>query len=177
MALAGKVGAAAKGNIGAQQITEAGIPVRLSAVERGTLSTIDTLPNTALQGEAREYIANSYFMRNGFTPLEGKCGSGNCFDGVYVKGNTVYVNEVKPLNANGSIKLSGPPGAMDTQMTDKWIESAIDRLKKDRHSNRTISSILAHRPPCNSVFVVKFPQDGEFRCTHGHSGRCFPRQR
>ena len=61
--------------------------------------------------------------------MEGKCGS-NCFDGVYIKGDKVYINEVKPLNSDGTIKLSGPSGAMDTQMTDAWIDSAINRLEK-----------------------------------------------
>jgi filamentous hemagglutinin len=142
VALAGKVGASSGGNISAQQITRAGVPARLSTAEQGTLTTIDTLPDTALQGAAREYVANSYFTRNGFTPLEGKCGSGNCFDGVYVKGNMVYLNEVKPLNANGSIRLSGPSGKMDTQMTDAWISSAIGRLKEGTPVQRQTAAAI-----------------------------------
>lgn len=47
-------------------------------------------------------IPNNYFERNGFTALDGKCGA-NCFDGVYIKGDKVIINEVKPLSANGSI--------------------------------------------------------------------------
>ena len=76
------------------------------------------MATTGIQGEAREFVAQNYFMRNGYTPLEGKCGSGNCFDGVYLKDGKVYVVEVKPLNANGSIKLSGPSGHMDAQFSD-----------------------------------------------------------
>jgi filamentous hemagglutinin len=142
VALAGKVGASNGGNLSAQQITRAGIPARLSTAEQGTLATIVTLPDTALQGAAREYVANSYFTRNGFTPLEGKCGSGNCFDGVYVKGNTVYINEVKPLNANGSIKLSGSSGTLPTQMTDAWISSAIGRLKEGTPVQRQTAAAI-----------------------------------
>lgn len=79
----------------------------------------------------RETVSNSYFERNGFTALDGKCGA-NCFDGVYVKGNQVIVNEVKPLQANGSIKLSGGNKSTDlkTQMTDGWIKSRTDQLLK-----------------------------------------------
>ena len=142
VALAGKVGASNGGNISAQQITREGIPARLSTAEQGTLTTIDTLPDTALQGAAREYVANSYFTRNGFTPLEGKCGSGNCFDGVYIKGDKVYVNEVKPLNANGSIKLSGASGTLPPQMTDAWISSAIGRLKEGTPVQRQTAAAI-----------------------------------
>ncbi|PMS13217.1 hemagglutinin repeat-containing protein [Trinickia caryophylli] len=127
--LAGPVSASAKGNISASQITMEGMPARLSTAEQGILSQIDNLGSTALQGDAREYVANNYFVRNGYTPLDGKCGAGNCFDGVYIKGDTVYINEVKPLNPNGSIKLSGPSDSMSTQMTDEWIGSAVRRLE------------------------------------------------
>lgn len=127
--LAGRATASSGGNISAKQVTEEALPVRLSAVEQATLRQLDSLPNANAQGLLREYIADSYFARNGFTQLEGKCGSGNCFDGVFIKGDKVYVNEVKPLNSTGSIKLSGPSGNMQTQMTDIWIESAVSRLE------------------------------------------------
>lgn len=138
--LAGRATASSGGNISTKQITEEALPVRLSAVEQATLRQLDSLPNTNAQGLLREYIADSYFARNGFTQLEGKCGSGNCFDGVYVKGDKVYINEVKPLNANGSIKLSGPSGSMDTQMTDDWIKSAIARLENGTAQQKVVAA-------------------------------------
>ena len=143
VALAGKAGASTTGNISARQITEEGLPVRLSAVEQKTLSIINSLSSTSLQGQAREEVANSYFIRNGFTPLDGKCGS-NCFDGVYVKGDKVYINEVKPLNANGTIKLSGPndPTGLKTQMTDPWIKSAINRLNEGTPEQQAVAAVL-----------------------------------
>nr|WP_275761232.1 hemagglutinin repeat-containing protein [Ralstonia pseudosolanacearum] len=128
VAILGRVTASSGGNISAQQVTREGLSLPVSAADRALLSQIDNLPSTALQGDLREYVANNYFVRNGFTPMEGKCGSGNCFDGVYVKGNSVYINEVKPLNANGSIQLSGPSGNLPTQMTDAWVDNAINRL-------------------------------------------------
>ena len=130
VALAGRVGASPSGNISAQQVTREGMALRVTSGEQSLLAQIDKLPNTTLQGEAREFVANNYFVRNGFTPLEGKCGSGNCFDGVYIKGDTVYINEVKPLNANGSIKLSGESGTLPTQMSDDWVKNAIGRLRE-----------------------------------------------
>ncbi len=76
-------------------------------------------------------IPNNYFERNGFTALDGKCGA-NCFDGVYIKGDKVIINEVKPLSANGSIKLSGANDStgLKTQMSDDWIKSRANELIK-----------------------------------------------
>ena len=126
--LAGDVVASKGGNIAASQVTNQGMTLPLSAADRVLLSQIDSLPNTTLQGDAREFIVNNYFARNGYTSLNGKCGV-NCFDGVYVKGDTVYINEVKPLKANGSIKLNGPADDLPTQMTDDWVASATQRLR------------------------------------------------
>lgn len=85
-------------------------------------------------------------MRNGFTSFEGKCGT-NCFDGVYVKGDLVYINEVKPLNANGSIKLTGANSAtkLEAQMTDEWILGAIERLAKSGDENLMQTAALLTR--------------------------------
>jgi len=48
---------------------------------------------------------------------------------VYIKGDMVFINEVKPLNANGSISLSGNANTdLGAQMSDQWINGAIKRL-------------------------------------------------
>nr|WP_269848296.1 hemagglutinin repeat-containing protein [Ralstonia sp. ASV6] len=155
VAILGRATASAGGNISAQQITKEGLSLPVSAADRALLSQIDSLPNTTLQGNLREYVANNYFVRNGFTPLEGKCGS-NCFDGVYVKGNTVYINEVKPLNADGSIQLNGSTATLPTQMTDAWVESAISRLRLsgDPAAIQTADRIAAARANNQLVKVV-----------------------
>lgn len=129
VSIVGRATASAGGNISAQQITKEGLSLPVSAADRALLSQIDNLSSTALQGDLREYVANNYFVRNGFKPLDGKCGSNNCFDGVYIKGNTVYISEVKPLNSDGSIKLNGPSGGLPTQMSDGWIQDALIRLR------------------------------------------------
>lgn len=59
----------------------------------------------------------------------------NCFDGVYLKGNTVFINEVKPLSNNGSISLNGDTPGLPTQMTDAWIRNAADRLEQTGRSD------------------------------------------
>jgi len=70
-----------------------------------------------------------YFQRAGYTKLQGKCGSDNCFDGVYSDGKNIIINEAKPLGANGTISLNGASGNLPTQMTDRWVQSAIGRLR------------------------------------------------
>jgi hypothetical protein len=117
---AGEIAMSNGGNISAQQITRMGTPAGLNAAERNTLSNLDSLSSNAA-GAVRETVSNSYFERNGFKAMDGKCGS-NCFDGVYIKGDQVIVNEVKPLNADGSIKLSPAAGTLPTQGTIQWVE-------------------------------------------------------
>ncbi|MFM0389617.1 hemagglutinin repeat-containing protein [Paraburkholderia dipogonis] len=153
--LAGDVVASPGGNIAASQITNQGMTLSLSSADRAILSQIENLPTTTLQGDAREFVVNNYFARNGYTQLDGKCGV-NCFDGVYVKGDTVYINEVKPLNANGSIKLSGPSGSLPTQMTDDWVAGAIDRLRQtgDADAMHTADIIQAARSNGTLVKLV-----------------------
>lgn len=94
----------------------------------------------------REVIADSYFQRNGYTSLEGKFGSGNGFDGVYIKGNQVIINEVKPLNADGSINLSAAKGNLPAQMSDAWIKSRIQMLEQgtpaQQEAARTIQAAI-----------------------------------
>ncbi|MGA4235147.1 hemagglutinin repeat-containing protein, partial [Ralstonia nicotianae] len=156
VAMLGRVTASPGGNISAQQITQEGLALRMSTADRALLSQIGNLPSSALQGDLREYVANNYFVRNGFTPMYGKCGSGNCFDGVYVKGDAVYINEVKPLNANGSIQLSGQSGSLPTQMTDAWVDNAISRLAKSGNPDavRTAEILLQAKKDNTLVKIV-----------------------
>lgn len=132
--LAGTANASTKGFISTQQITTEGMQVKLASWESDALKQLNGTLTSNQEGILRERVVDSYFTRNGFTSLEGKCGS-NCFDGVYVKGDKVYINEVKPLNANGSIKLNGPEGSLPAQMSDEWIVNATERLGKSNTPN------------------------------------------
>ncbi|MDZ7919576.1 hypothetical protein [Rhodoferax sp.] len=126
---AGEIAMSNGGNISAQQITRVGTSAALDTAEIGKLGTLDSLNSTAA-GTLRETVSNSYFERNGFKALDGKCGS-NCFDGVYIKGDQVIVNEVKPLNADGSIQLNpSQPSGLPTQGTTQWVLDRADFLKK-----------------------------------------------
>lgn len=129
--LAGTLGSSARGNISAQKVTMEGMSLSLSAEEQGLVSGLEGVASNEASGKLRESVANSYFIRNGFTPLEGKCGT-NCFDGVYMKDGKIYINEVKPLNADNSIKLTPDSGTLPTQMSDDWILYAANRLKQTK---------------------------------------------
>ncbi|STQ91109.1 hemagglutinin repeat-containing protein [Iodobacter fluviatilis] len=141
---AGEVTASGKGFISTQQITTQGVPAALNQAELTQLSKLSRL-DTGQAGALRETVADAYFSRNGFTALDGKCGS-NCFDGVYFKGDQVIINEVKPLNANNSIKLTGPnpTTALPPQMSDQWIRSRANELSRsgDPAKATTGSAIL-----------------------------------
>jgi filamentous hemagglutinin len=127
--LAGTVGTSAGGNISALKMTEESMSLGVSAGQRSVLAQLEGLANNNVSGDLREFVANNYFSSNGFKSLQGKCGS-NCFDGVYIKGDSVYINEVKPLTAEGSIQLSGPSATgLPAQMSDDWIKNVLGRLK------------------------------------------------
>lgn len=159
VAFAGKVGASVGGNISTQQVTREGIAASLNASERASLAKLNALSDTAEQGVLRENVTNSFFSRNGFTQLEGKCGSNNCFDGVFVKGNTVYVVETKPLQVNGAIKLDGgnPSTNLPPQMSDAWVASRATELAKtgDLTRQQTASLIQKALDPSSNIKLVK----------------------
>ncbi|MCH7344727.1 hemagglutinin repeat-containing protein [Pelomonas sp. CA6] len=141
VALAGTVEASRGGNISASKVTNEGMPAKLTQAEANLLKQLDTLPTTQAQGTLREYVADNYYLRNGYTSLDGKCGS-NCFDGVYLKDGKLFINEVKPLNADGSIKLSGPSGTLPTQMDRAWIESRAKELANGTPSQREVGNLI-----------------------------------
>lgn len=157
--LAGDVITSAAGNISAKQITESGIQATLTNADRVILGDIARLPTTTLQGDAREVVVNNYFMRNGFTPLEGKCGA-NCFDGVFVKGDKVYIVETKTLNANGTIKLSGPVKnangvtTLDTQMSEKWVNYGFDRLSEGTLQMQQTAALIKQAKEAGNLIKV-----------------------
>jgi len=155
---AGTTTATGRGTINAGNVSSEGLPVKLSVAEQTAIRAIDSQGSVQAQGTLREIVADSYFTRNGYTALDGKCGSGNCFDGVYIKGNTVYINEVKPLNVNGTIKLSGenPATGLKTQMTDEWIEGAVKRLKNGtREQQAAAEKIETALKPDSKLSLVK----------------------
>lgn len=58
--LAGEVVASPGGFIATGQVTNQGMTLPLSAADRAMLSQIDNLPNTTLQGDAREFVVNNF---------------------------------------------------------------------------------------------------------------------
>ena len=119
------------GNISLNKMTNEAMELILNASEKAILAQLPNVSKAA-GGEVREFVTDSYFMRNGFTKFDGKCGGNNCFDGVYVKGDTVYIVDAKPLSGAGSTSLN--PGNASTglppQLTDAWVNCATAELKK-----------------------------------------------
>ena len=63
--------------------------------------------------------------------LQGKCGSNNCFDGVFINNKTgeISIVEVKPLKDNGiTLNPKGKGTDLPEQMTNAWITHAVNRL-------------------------------------------------
>lgn len=116
--------------------------------------------NHTQTGALREEVADSYFTNSGYTKLESKCGS-NCFDGVYTKNGEIYIVEVKPLKARGSIKLSdnkNSPNAIGVQMSDQWIISRTEALVKTKNPDalktaRLINQAVNQGKPINKIIV------------------------
>ncbi|EON12802.1 filamentous hemagglutinin [Pandoraea sp. SD6-2] len=116
--------------------------LRLTAEDRTLLVQLDSVTSPGVQEDLREYVVNNYFVRNGYKPLEGKCGANNCFDGVYVKGDTIHLVEVKPLKSDGSVKLNGPSDGFPTQMSQDWVENAVSRLYKGTAKQRATADVI-----------------------------------
>ncbi|WP_370678465.1 hemagglutinin repeat-containing protein [Comamonas sp. GB3 AK4-5] len=131
----------AAGNISAQKITQSGVPAFLNESEILSLRTINNLDKDA-GGALREVVADQYFKRNGFTALNGKCGV-NCFDGVYIRGDQVVINEVKPLSSKNTIKLNDNAKSsnnIDVQMSDNWIASRVVELRASGDSAKIFAA-------------------------------------
>jgi filamentous hemagglutinin len=155
VALAGKAVSSASGNISARQLTEMGMQATLTSGERDMLQQAAAQSSTSLKGQVSEYVTDSYFARNGYRQIEGKCGADNCFDSVFVRGDKVYVAETKPLGSDGSIKLNGPNPStrLDAQMTDAWIDGAIARLKTEGTESARATAQLIQRAKDNGSLV------------------------
>jgi len=142
-----KVDISANGtNISARKITENGLPVehKLSPEERKLQEKWSNASSSSEKGKIGEELTTSYFERNGYKSLPGKCGSDNCFDGVFVKDGQVYIVETKPLNPDGSIKLNSATSTLPSQMSDGWINDVMRRLRESPETIGTFDFLRNH---------------------------------
>jgi hypothetical protein len=141
----GTVNVSQSGFISTRQLTVEGMPVKLNQAELAELSKLPNAANSTVKGNLAETAVDSYFQRNGYKALDGKCGA-QCFDGVYIKDGKVYVSEVKPMDSAGSIQLSPENAAtkLPTQMTPEWIENRAIYLRNNGTPEqiRTAQTIL-----------------------------------
>ncbi len=101
-----------------------------------TLKSIadDVIANGDLSGDKTEEIQNILFgNRAGFTTLDGKVGSNNGLDGLYIKGTVdnpteIVVCESKQWNSGGGASVDGGNSGLPIQMSDAWIQNVAQRL-------------------------------------------------
>jgi hypothetical protein len=139
----GEVKTTGNGYISTRQLTEEGMPAHLSPAELAELNKMSKAANSTAKGNIGEAVMDSYFERSGYKALDGKCGA-QCFDGVYVKDGKVYINEVKPMGADGSIQLSGPNQAtgLPTQMSEDWIKDRLIILRDGTPAQKETAKII-----------------------------------
>tara|TARA_A100000171_G_C2126521_1_gene143875 strand:- start:363 stop:722 length:360 start_codon:yes stop_codon:yes gene_type:complete len=69
------------------------------------------------------------------------------FDGVFIKrdasGNIedIIINETKQVRADGAIQLNNASGQLPQQMSDRWIDNVILRMK-DQSTLENLASIM-----------------------------------
>ncbi|RXK86057.1 hypothetical protein [Filimonas effusa] len=96
----------------------------------------DIIANGDLTGAKTETLQNYLFENKmGLTRLDGKVGSNNGFDGLFVKGATnnpekIFITECKQQWSGG---VSLAPENLNTgllaQMSDNWVQSVVTRLR------------------------------------------------
>ena len=88
-------------------------------------------------GSKTEQIQDILYTDAGYTKLDGKVGSNQGLDGLYIKGDVknpteIIVGEAKQWQSSGGIKLSdaNPNTGLPVQMSDAWIQNVAGRLKQ-----------------------------------------------
>ena len=107
----------------------------------------DIIANGDNLGAKTESIVDDIMTQNGYTKLDGKYGSNNGYDGVYIKGSIEnpteiiiveskqfkYVNGIDDeLIEHAGVTLNPPSGTtpLPAQMSDRWIEYVADKLRE-----------------------------------------------
>jgi hypothetical protein len=119
----------------------------------------DIIANGDNFGVKTEGIVDDIMKENGFMVIDGKYGSNNGFDGVYIKGSVENPTEIiiveskqfKYTNgvADGIIEHNGvtlnPPSGntpLPAQMSDEWIQYVADKLSKNTNTEVLGDKIL-----------------------------------
>jgi hypothetical protein len=117
----------------------------------------DIITNGDNLGSKTEGIVDDIMVQNGYTKLDGKYGSNNGYDGVYIKGTVkdpteIIIVESKQFKyTNGiaddiiehnGVALNPPSGTtpLPSQMSDAWIEYV--RVKLDQTGKTDISQMI-----------------------------------
>jgi hypothetical protein len=110
---------------------------RIKPISQSLKSKIDDIvANGDALGNKTEALSDEIFDTNGFSKIDGKFGSNNGFDGIYIKTSTsnnvesIIINEAKQVGTAGNIKLdiTQTKGA---QMSDTWIDGTISEMRNN----------------------------------------------
>ena len=113
----------------------------------GELKTIidDIVATGDNLGTKTEIIVDKLMVENGYTKMDGKYGSNNGYDGIYIKGTIEnpteiviieskqfkYVNnKAENIVEHGGVTTNGPNDntGLPTQMSDPWVEYVRTKL-------------------------------------------------
>jgi hypothetical protein len=120
-------------------------------------------------GAKTEGIVDDIMLDNGYTILDGKYGSNNGYDGIYIRGTIDNPTEIVIIESkqfkytNGvaddvmehsGVNLSPPSGttALPAQMSDGWIEYV--RVKLDQAGKTDISQMIFLNKPKITKYVT-----------------------
>jgi hypothetical protein len=87
--------------------------------------------STALTQVMPDYIFQN---KMGLSALDGKVGSNNGFDGIFIKGTTanpqkIFITESKQWSSGVKLAEADPITGLPAQMSDAWIQNVADRLE------------------------------------------------
>ncbi|RXK86055.1 hypothetical protein [Filimonas effusa] len=96
----------------------------------------DIIANGDLTGAKTETLQNYLFENKmGLTRLDGKVGSNNGFDGLFIKGSAtnpekIFITECKQQwNAGVTLAPENANTGLFAQMSDDWIQNVVERLR------------------------------------------------
>ena len=87
-------------------------------------------------GSKTEQIQDALFDDAGYIKLDGKTGSNNGFDGLYIKGTVdnpteIVIGEAKQWSSTGgvSVNAANTTTRLPQQMSDDWIQNVAGRIR------------------------------------------------
>lgn len=111
-------------------------------------------------GSKTEEIQDILFEDAGYIRLDGKTGSNNGFDGLYIKGTVddpmeIVIGEAKQWGSSGgvSVNAANTSTRLPQQMSDDWIENVAQRLR-DSGKEDFANMLINYSDRINKIVTV-----------------------